>query len=673
MLKKVLHLLFKKGHSSRRSSHPMSALKFPFNFTNKTGWAYIHDVLMAFISIPLALLLRVGEGIIYYEPSHILKHALVYGFLSAGVFLWAGIYRGVWRYTSLSDLTNIALSVSYTTLLYFPLVIIMSHSAAVPQSLIIINWLVSLTLISGARVIYRVLCDAKARREVLLQATRPIRVCVVGINDQTEMFVREVKRSSLPRYQVVGLIDDNRRRIGRNLHGIEIIGALENIREVVDKLVHKRLMPEMLILADPLMKGEDVQSILDENDLSDIALTRLPNPREMAKSLGAGFNIKPITIEGLLGRHHSPVDHAKIREFVQGKRVAVLGAGSFIGREVMKQIADYSPGHLMLLEFCEHTLADAQEDLAELHPHLSTSQFLVNLSDRNRFEALMKAKKPDIVIQIPQNQNVPLSEFNPLEVIQSVVMGTKVVAETCQNVGIKSHVFISSQQVHRRGSILGATLRAAETILQMFNITQHNNPLTTRFVCVRTGNILGAPGSVVKAFESQIRTGGPLCITHPDMKRHFITVTEAVERVLQSAAVGMTMDLSQGQIFNLDILETTRIVELAQKMIELSGLVLDVDIRIEFTGLRPGESLEDEFIASHEVSVSTNVNGVRVVTPALPAEGDLLTALREIERELKTGSREKIIDFLRVLAPQYKPANDEIWVKFKQMASKVAG
>ena len=637
------------------------------HFLNRSYVAYFHDVCMATLSILISLALRVGDGIVYYEPFIVFKHMMVYGLLSAGVFLWAGIYRGVWRYTSITDLTAIGLSVTYVTLLYLPLMLFMSQTAVMPRSLIIINWFVSLALIAGSRLSYRLFSDKKQiiKHKISQPQQKAVNVVVIGVNDDSEMFVREMKRTPGIRYNIVGFIDNDARRIGRNLHGIEILGNLKHLAAVLQDLRKNGKNPEMVILADPTLRGKIVQKILDDNKFSEVTLSRLPQSRDMPKKLDQEFEIKPISIEDLLGRPQAALDRDKMRELIQGKRVLITGAGGSIGSELVRQVSDFSPAHLCLVDHSEFLLYTIDQELKGSHEHLSKSKYLCDVSDRTRVNQIFEQRKPQVIFHAAALKHVPIAEENMDETALTNVIGTRNVAEASRAVHANAMVLISTDKAIRPTSFMGATKRLAECYCQALNINDKPHPKKTHFITVRFGNVLGSTGSVVPLFKKQIEQGGPLTITHPDMKRYFMTIHESVELVLQAAALGNQSDMSDGEIFVLDMGEPVKILDLAHQMVQLAGLRLDEDIKVEFTGLRPGEKLFEELFDPSEKFAPSETDGVVIATPRSVNYYTLVSRFKELEKAARNRHTSQTEDMVKTLVPEYTQDQTEEAFEFK--------
>lgn len=644
------------------------------HFINRSYLAYFHDVFMAFCSVFISLVLRVGDGIIYYEPFIVFKNMLVYALVSAGIFLWAGIYRGVWRYTSITDLTAIGLSITYATLIYLPLMIFMSQTASMPRSLVVINWFVSIGLIAGTRLCYRLLSDKKqafkSRRSN--KSDRIVNVLVIGVNDQSEMFVREMKRATGVRYDIVGFVDNNDRRVGRNLHGIEILGNLKQLPQVIAHLRKKKKTPDLLMLADPTLRGKTVQKILDEHKFKDLKMSRLPQLRDLPKKLDREFEIKPISIEDLLGRPQASLDRERMRYLIEGKRVLITGAGGSIGSELARQVSEFKPEHLCILDHSEYLLYCIDQEISTRFPDLSVSKYLCDVSDRVRVNQLFKLKKPQVVFHAAALKHVPISEENPNETALTNIIGTRNVAEACRTVHTAAMVLISTDKAINPTSFMGATKRLSECYCQALNIHDKPHPKKTHFITVRFGNVLGSTGSVVPLFQKQIEQGGPITITHPDMKRYFMTIHEAVELVLQAACVGSRSDMSEGELFVLDMGDPVKIIDLAQQMVELAGLELDTEIKIEFTGLRPGEKLFEELFDPNEKFAPSETDGVVIATPRSVNYLTLVSRFKELEKMARNRESEKTMEIVRTLVPEYTNNTKDQTLEFKPVDLAVA-
>ncbi|HIJ63133.1 MAG TPA: polysaccharide biosynthesis protein, partial [Rhodospirillaceae bacterium] len=364
--------------------------------------------------------------------------------------------------------------------------------------------------------------------------------------------------------------------------------------------------------------------------------------------------VKPIAVEDLLGRPQTVLDRSAMRSLIEGRRVLVTGAGGSIGGELVRQIADCAPAALSLLELSEFALYTIDQEISESHPELPRRPLLADIRDDARIAQVMREERPELVFHAAALKHVPMVEANPLEGVRTNAIGTRVVADAARAHGVRLMVLISTDKAVNPSSVMGASKRAAESYCQALDL---DGAAGTRFVTVRFGNVLGSTGSVVPLFQRQLAAGGPITVTHPEMTRYFMTIREAVELVLQTSALGFAHpDLYQGRIFVLDMGEPVKIVGLARQMIRLAGLRPDTDIKIRFTGLRPGEKLFEELFHGAEAPVPTNLEGILLAAARagdLAAIGGTLDALDQACRGLDLPAA---LASLARLVPEYQTA-----------------
>lgn len=624
------------------------------SFLNRGTIAFAHDVFMACLSLSLALWLRVGEDIVSYPFGFFLKHTIVISLISIAVFLWMQLYKGVWRYASINELIAITLAVTYISILYLPLMWLMSSSHAMPRSVIIINWFLLIGLLGGSRISYRIFrnhWDANKRER--LSPIPQSRVLLIGVNHHTEMFIREVERNARALYEIVGIVDEKKSDIGRYVHGIEVMGALEDIPEIIDHLNARGHHPHHLIITDPLFKGKRLQKLLGLCNNLKVDIARLPSLTNLNKTSPHGIDIQPISIEDLLGRPEVALDRKAMQTFIKNRRVMITGAGGTIGGELVRQIAAFNPSHLTLIDHSEFLLYSINLEAAETFSSLSIKSILADVSDPIRITQIIEQEKPEIVFHAAALKHVPIAEDNPDEAILTNVVGTRNVAEACRKHKVKAMVFISTDKAVNPTSIMGATKRLSENFCQSLDALNKQKK-ETRFIVTRFGNVLGSTGSVVPLFKRQLSRGGPITVTDPRVTRYFMTVHEAIELVLQAAVMGYKSSTTAGQVFVLDMGESINISDLARQMIQLVGLKPNEDIRIEYTGLRTGEKLHEELFFKSEKLISTSCKGLMLATPKISSYKELSEEIEKLEKFARQHLTAKTLAHLKTLVPEYK-------------------
>lgn len=615
--------------------------------------SFFIDTVIAAISLPLALFLRLGDGFFEYSYFDLLKQIFGFTCISVGAFLWTQSYRGMWRYVSIQDLIKILYAVILAVLLFIPFLILTYGFDAFPRSAFLIQGILFAALLGGIRVSYRAVMDQFSEGEVGQKSYEiQTKILLIGAGDGAEFFLREIKRQRNPQYEVVGLVGKST-HVTRRIHGFEILGTLNHLEIILKSLLKREKTPDLVILADPELKGAALQHFLKRAEALSLKLAQLPelteltNPKEMTR-------LKPVLVEDLLGRPQATLDRPSMLDFVKGKRILITGVGGSIGGELARQIADFSPAHMALLDHSEYLLYQANLELQERSPYLSQSQWLVDIREKDRVFQVINAEKPDLVFHAAALKHVPLVEAHPLEGILTNVLGTCYLADACLAQNVAGMLLISTDKAINPTSVLGTTKRLAESYCQALDVLAREEKTGTRFMTVRFGNVLGSTGSVVPLFRRQIEKGGPITITHPEITRYFMTIHEAVELVLQAVAMGVKSESQRGKIFVLDMGDPVSILDLAENMIRLSGLRPHRDIKITFTGLRPGEKLFEELFHETEKLTKTPFPGILIGAPRFVDHHTLVPALKELEQAVRHQNIKKCLGVLKKLVPEYQ-------------------
>ena len=621
--------------------------------------AFIHDVIMAAVSFPLALGLRIGDGIYLLEPGFLATWTVVFAVIGATIFWTMRLYGGVWRYASLNDLLAITRAVTLAILTFTLALFLVTRLDSVPRSTPVINWFVLVGLLGGPRFVYRMFKDRRAERTAENRGPRRVPVLLVGAGDAAELFIRAVSGNPGATYQVVGLVDEKGGRIGRDIHGVHVLGGLGEIPAIMDRLGRDGRRPQRLILTKDNIDGPAVREIVDTADRLGVSLSRLPKLTDFRSSIAEGLDIRPIDIEDLLGRAQTVLDRPSMRAMIAGRRVLVTGAGGTIGGELSRQIAAYGPARLCLLDNSEYHLYEIDLEIGEQHPDLARHPVLADVRDAARLSRIMAAESPELVFHAAALKHVPVVEAHPEEGVLTNTIGTRIVADACRSAGVDAMVLISTDKAVNPSSMMGATKRLAESYCQALDILDDARSDRTRFVTVRFGNVLGSTGSVVPLFQRQLAAGGPLTVTHPDMKRYFMTVREAVELVLEASVLGLRGNDHNGKIYVLDMGEPVRIVDLARQIILLAGLRPDEDIAIEITGPRPGEKLHEELLHDSEPPVPTDYPGILLAAPRTADHALLARAIDELAVAAHAGSAGDVVGQVERLVPEYNPTGGD--------------
>lgn len=616
--------------------------------------AFLHDVFMAGLSFVVALFLRLGDQLLSHVTPE-LWIALGLFVAVCGVVFWiAGFYRGIWRYASMNDMVAILKAVTLALLIFLPVTFMVTRLEAFPRSVLVINWFVLVFLLGAPRMLYRIYRDRGIVHLLERSRHRRVPVLLIGAGDSAEVFIRELARNREAPYEVLGLIDDRGSRIGRRIHGVPVLDHVDRLDSVLAALRKRGQVPERLVLTRR-PERQRLARILEVADSAGLSVARLPRLTELQSGEEPRLELKPIAIEDLLGRPRTPLDRVAMRRLIQGRRILVTGAGGSIGAELARQVAGHGPAHLALLDSSEYNLYSIDLEIGERHAGLSRSTILADIRDRARVEAVFAAERPDLVFHAAALKHVPIVEANPIEGVLTNVIGVRHVADACRRSGVAAMVLISTDKAVNPSSIMGSTKRLAESYCQALDLAaQGGTGTSTRFITVRFGNVLGSTGSVVPLFQRQLAAGGPLTVTHPQMTRYFMMISEAVELVLQASALGATRPSeAAGKIYVLEMGEPVRILDLARQMIRLAGLRPDKDVEIRITGLRPGEKLHEELFHEAEPLLPTEYAGLKLAAPRTVNLELLERSLEELAAAARKGDSGEVVRKIRHLVPEY--------------------
>ena len=574
--------------------------------------------------IPANFFAVLGWGLLFLLPAHAVACRI------------AGLYRGIWMFASLPDLKRVLRAVGLSTaalLVFFALYRV--ENQVVPRSLLMLYPMLMILYMGGGRAAYRMWKEHRLYGGLIAQG-KP--VVIVGAGRGGAMLVRELERSA--DWRVVCLVDDDRSKWGRELSGHPVVGGIDGLADVLasEKALH-------VILAMPSAATETCRRATDIAVEAGAHVFTVPGLEDVMTGRVAISSIRPVEIEDLLGREPVWIDTQHVAAMVAGKTILVTGAGGSIGSELCRQLARFSPVQLVLYEQSEFALYTLEEWFAVHMPEVALVPLAGDVKDLARLDEVFAAYQPQVVFHAAAYKHVPLMEVgNAWQAVRNNVMGTLLVAETSNRFDAERFVLISTDKAVNPTNVMGATKRLAEMVCEAL----HRQGRGTQFGMVRFGNVLGSTGSVIPKFQEQIARGGPVTVTHPEITRYFMSIPEAAQLVLQAAAMGQG-----GEIFVLDMGEPVRIVDLARKMIRLCGYS-DGEIRIEFTGLRPGEKLFEELLADAEQTGPTPHPKLRIAR-ARAVDADFLLNLRPWLAETSQ-SDERVREVLTHWVPEYHPA-----------------
>ena len=546
------------------------------------------------------------------------------------------LYRGWWRYVGMRDLFALLKATAVSSLTFAAMLVLLGHTQNFPRSVLVLDAVLTIVLIGGMRFSLRALQEN--RRRAPRERVRLRRVLIIGAGDAGEMLLREMHNNPRLGYLPVGFVDDDERKQGFLIHGVEVLGTTASLPRILE-----RHAADELIIAIPSASRAAIQALVNRCLESNLPFKIVPSIAALSDGRSHVSQLRPVRVEDLLGREPVHLDTSRIRRDIAGRRVIITGAGGSIGSELARQVAEYGPATLVLIERSESALFLIEQELRRRHPELDMRAAICDIQDEEDCACRFRELRPEIVYHAAAYKHVPLMEGHLAHAVRNNVFGTLQVARLAQQYGAK-FVLISTDKAVSPSNVMGATKRLAEKL-----VLSLNGSARSHFVAVRFGNVLGSNGSVVPLFTQQIADGGPVTVTHPETTRYFMTIPEAVGLVLQASVLEEARD----RIVMLEMGEPVKIVDLARNLIRLSGLQPDTDIPIVFTGLRPGEKLHEQLTADAEETVATEYEKIRIVrteTPAIPASGldGLATAVRARDDRA-------ILRRLQELVPEFSP------------------
>lgn len=556
------------------------------------------------------------------------------------VFALFRLYSSLWTYAGMTEILNITAAALIAGIAELVIVTLEDKNVTVPlpRSYYFYYTIFLWGFVFVSRFIYRGLRAFKKRGMSAAQ-TNKTRVLIVGAGDAGDALIREIKSSKYLPMKIVGVIDDNQSKVGTYIHGVKVIGTREDIVEKA-----KELQVDSIYVAMPSAPVQQVSEILDICKETGCELKKLPGVYQLVNGEVSVAKLKDVDVNDLLGREPIKTDLNSIMDYVSGKVILVTGGGGSIGSELCRQIAKYKPKQLVIVDIYENTTYDIQNELKHDFPELNLVVLIASVRNTKRIDQIFATYRPDIVYHAAAHKHVPLMEDSPNEAVKNNVLGTWKVVQAADKWKVKRFIMISTDKAVNPTNIMGATKRICEMIIQTYN--RHSD---TEFVATRFGNVLGSNGSVIPLFKKQIAEGGPVTVTHPDIIRYFMTIPEAVSLVLQAGAYA-----KGGEIFVLDMGKPVKIVDLARNMILLSGHKPDEDIKIVFTGLRPGEKLYEEMLMKEEGLQETPNKLIHIGKPIEIDEEIFMKQLTEL-RDYVVEEPDDIRDWVQRIVPTYTP------------------
>jgi len=571
-------------------------------------------------------------------------------------FFYFDVYRGMWRFTSIVDLLNIIKASSISTLVIICFILFSPHRfVGFPRSVFIIDWCLTILFIAGFRLAIRVYFVHINENDSWPEAVRTfwellrkkqtarIKLLIVGAGNCAEKLYREIHDNETLQYSVVGFIDDDPKKIGMKIHGVPILGPIKDIEIAV-----KKVGADEILIAIPSANSQLMRGIIERCKKCGTTFKTIPSMGELINGKVTVNEIREVAYRDLLGREIIKLEEEKIGAYLKGKSVLVTGAGGSIGSELCRQICRFKPKRISLYERAESSLYEIDLEIKQKFSDIEFLPQLADIRDRNQLEKAFEASKPEVVFHAAAYKHVPMLEIQPWKAIKNNIKGTRDVVDFAHRFNVERFVFVSTDKAVRPTNVMGASKRVAEMLVQSQNGCGLSH---TQYMIVRFGNVVGSVGSVVPLFKKQIKNGGPVTVTHPEVTRFFMTIPEACQLILQAGAMG-----NGGEIFILDMGTPIKIDDMAKDIIRLSGFEPNVDIKIAYIGLRPGEKLYEELITEGEGILPTSHEKIMVLKGTDCNLKLLNGEIDELARLAREQDGEKIKLRLREIVPEYKSA-----------------
>jgi len=598
------------------------------------------DMILISLSFYLAYALRFEWNIPEIDFNIFLLSLPIILITRIAVFSMFKIYKNIWKYVGVKDLITIVKACTSSSVICVLLIFFFGLRVA-SRSVFIIDWYLAILFIGGLRLSLRIITEKNSIIE-RFEHINEIRMnaLIVGAGDVGEMVLRELGRNKTYKYNVVGFIDDDPQKFGKTIHGVKVIGSRRDIPHLA-----KPFRVDEIFLAIPKLTAAEIKSIVDYCKEAGIKSRMVPSVIDSINGSIHLQKIRDIEISDFLGREAVKLDFAAIHKFILNKRILITGAGGSIGSELCRQIAEYNPANMTLVDRNENYLYEIQCELVANFKTLPMAFKIADITVKTKMEKIFDSIRPEIIFHAEAQKHVPLIESNPDEAVMNNILGSQILAKLANKYKTDYFVMISTDKAVYPTSVVGATKRIAELYIQSFSQISH-----TRFITVRFGNVVNSNGSVIPLFMKQIERGGPVTITHPAIERFFMSIPEVVQLVLQAVTMG-----GNGEIFVLDMGEPVKILDLAIELIKRAGLTPNKDINIEFTGLRPGEKLYEELIGCGEEVVLTSHQRLNVL------RYNNVVKINKFNRQIDVLVRlarnmeyEKIKEKLQELVPEYK-------------------
>lgn len=582
-----------------------------------------------------------------------------------GCFIIFGLYRGMWRYMSIPDLFNLIKATFVSSASIILAILFVHQFQGFARSVFIIDAALTVLFIGGARLIIRIFLTQVSPSNggfplsfLSGKAGGFKRLLIIGAGDAGEKMYRELRDNPKLDYHIMGFVDDDPKKVGMRIHGVPILGGVDEL----SRLVKKYEIDEILI-AISSASGKEMRRIVDRCKSTGIRFKTIPGIGELIDGRVSIKTIRDVSFEDLMGRKPVRMEMEKIGGYIRGKSILVTGAGGSIGSELCRQIARFHPYPLIFFDCTENNLYQIEMEFSRDYPQVEYIPILANILDSSLLDNIFQTYHPQVIFHAAAYKHVPMMELNPREAVHNNIQGTQSLLEAAGHYGVERFVFVSTDKAVRPTNVMGASKRVGELLTQAYSKDDHG-----RFMSVRFGNVIGSSGSVIPLFQEQIKKGGPVTVTHPEVTRFFMTIPEAAQLILQAGAMG-----EGGEIFILDMGTPIKIVDLAKDLIRLSGFEPERDIEIQFTGLRPGEKLYEELITEGEGIVTTPHEKILVLRGNSIHRDALLSKIYDLCRLAVEQDALKLKEMLKEIVPEYQIAPETSYLSPEKTATSQTG
>jgi FlaA1/EpsC-like NDP-sugar epimerase len=604
----------------------------------------LFDIIIFFSSFTISFFLRgqLQQGLLPEYTDYFIEYILIIIAVKLLSFILFGIYRKIWKYASLRDFLTIVLSLASSSVVMVVIFYII-EAPYFPRSILVIDFLLSIILIVGSRFSVRMFNEIEFGKINI----RKKRTLIVGAGDAGELIVREITRQRDSEYIPVGFLDDDKTKIGRQIHGIKVFGRTDEIKKYINKLA-----VDEIIIAIPSASGAVRKNITFKAKEAGVICKTLPTLYEIIDGKAHLYQLRDIRIEDILGRKPVEINYSQLLGQLEGKPILITGAGGSIGSELCRQVIKFKPSSLILVDHSENNIFLIEQELSTKLDYHHSVPIVTDIRDITSIKGVFKKYKPEIVFHAAAYKHVPLMQLNPEAALQNNFLGTKALVKLSVSSGVKKFVMLSTDKAVKPSNIMGISKLLSEKYLQLLSKVK-----STSFIIVRFGNVLGSEGSVVPIFRKQIENGGPVIVTHPKMTRFFMTITEASQLVIQACVMG-----NGGEIYVLDMGKPISILELAKNMIKLYGLEPGKDIKISFSGVRRGEKFTEELADSNENLKATKFSSIFMAENKKEQDKEkMLNLLFNIEKEIQLLDYKNLFKDLKKVIPNFN--EKKMWSK----------